>query len=133
MILKYKIARIIIKYKKYFIDKNRDRIISKMNKQQLDVFNTIKNIVINNRSSIRFDPLSHEILIVLSDMLITIKSNMIYIDNTTGFLSVEYDIRAHKLLTDFIHSEVHRERRKLKHEVKQRIQDFIKKISEETN
>jgi hypothetical protein len=128
----FKLKRLIVKYKKRIKFKNEEKIVSRMTKQQLSVFNTVKDVVSKNRSSIMFDPMSRETLVVLPDMLITLKHDMVYIDNTSGFLSVKYDIRAHQLLTNFINSEVHRERRKLKYEVKQRINEFIKKISEES-
>lgn len=129
--LMYKVKRLIVKYKQKFKVKKERRILNGMNKEQTKVFNMVKDIVINNRNCVNFDPYSNEILIVLPSMLITIKHDMVYVDNTSGFLSTKFKLDAHDMLKQFIQAEIHRERRKLKHEVKGRIHNFITKITDE--
>jgi len=127
----YRVKRGIVRYKQRIRSHRENKIFIRMNNEQLRIYNMVKDIVINNKSSVKFDPYSNEILIVLPKMLITLKHDMIYVDNTNGFLSIRLDIDAHDMLEKLIHIEIHRERRKLKYEVKGRIHKFIDKVSEE--
>lgn len=131
MRIMYKIRKLIVRYKQRIKSYRENKIFSKMTNEQLRIYNMVKDIVINNRSSVKLDPYSNEILIVLPKMLITLKHDMIYVDNTNGFLSIRLNMVAHDMLKKLIYTEIHRERRKLKYEVKGRIHDFIDKVAKE--
>lgn len=124
----YKVRKAIILFKQKVKRKRQRSALKKMNIEQMKVFNMTKEVSIKHNDAIRFDPQSDEILIVLPKMLITLKNDTIYIHNTTGFLTMPIETDAYQMLVDIIEAEAHRERRKLKNEVKQRIGNFLNNI-----
>ena len=97
--------------------------------EQLKLYNMVVSHAIKNNSSIKFDPESDEILIVLPKMLITLKNEYVSIQNTTGFYMDRFPSLPYDILVHIIYKEAHRERRRLKYEVKQRINTFLNKLT----
>ena len=126
----YKIRKSIVLFKQRVKKRRQVSALKKMNSDQMKAFNMVKSFAIKHNDAIRFDPYSDEILILLPKMLITLKNDTIYLHNTTGFLTVPIETAAYEMLVNIIQIESHKERRKLKYEVKQRINDFLTKISE---
>jgi len=129
----YKFRKLIILFKQRNKRRRQASALKKMNSEQMKAFNMVKSFAVKHNDAIRFDPYSDEILILLPKMLITLKNDTIYVHNTTGFLTIPIETAAYEMLVDIIHIESHKERRKLKYEVKQRINDFLTKISESDN
>lgn len=105
-----------------------DVAISDLRPEELELFNKVSDIAKNNRQLIRFDPQSSEILIVLEHMLVTLKNQIVNIDNTSGFIMMKLPSAAYELLVKRIEKEAHSERLKLKYEAKLRIIKFLKDI-----
>lgn len=105
-----------------------DVAISDLYPEELELFNKVSDIAKKNRQLIRFDPQSSEILIVLEHMLVTLKNQIVYIDNTSGFVMMKLPSAAYELLVKRIEKEAHSERLKLKYEAKLRIIKFLKDI-----
>lgn len=105
-----------------------DVAISDLYSEELELFNKVSDIAKKNRQLIRFDPQSSEILIVLEHMLVTLKNQIVYIDNTSGFVMMKLPSAAYELLVKRIEKEAHSERLKLKYEAKLRIIKFLKDI-----
>lgn len=105
-----------------------DVAISDLRPEELELFNKVSDIAKNNRQLIRFDPQSSEILIVLEHMLVTLKNQIVNIDNTSGFVMMKLPSAAYELLVKRIEKEAHSERLKLKYEAKLRIIKFLKDI-----
>lgn len=130
MNIKYKIKRKIVRYNQRSIEKSDKRAFKNISIEQKQAFEMVKDIAIKNNSAIKFDPASDEILIILPKMLITLKNQNIEIHNTTGFINMNIPYDTYSLLVKIITKEAHKERRRLKHEVNLRIQEFLSKISE---
>ena len=105
-----------------------DVAISDLRPEELELFNKVSDIAKNNRQLIRFDLQSSEILIVLEHMLVTLKNQIVNIDNTSGFVMMKLPSAAYELLVKRIEKEAHSERLKLKYEAKLRIIKFLKDI-----
>ena len=133
MSLRYKIKKQVVRYKQRSAKKAQLLALNAMSIEQTKTYNMVKDLAIKHRDCIKFDPYSLEILIVLPKMLITLKSDTVYIHNTNGFLTVSLRTDVYEMLVKIIQIEAHRERRKLKYEVKLRINDFINKITESNN
>jgi hypothetical protein len=88
------------------------------------------NIGVTHNEYIKFDPEIDEIMIYMPDMLIVIGNYMVNIDNTHGFIPTEFQNDAYEIMQSLLKKEGHRNRRKLKHEVKIRKRNFMDKISE---
>lgn len=130
MSINYKIKKSTVRFRKRMKAK-RERIAFKhISAEQLKVFNMVKDLAVKHNSAIKFDPRSDEILIILPKMLVTLKGETVYIHNTTGFMSMIIPSEAYEILVELIQKEAHKERRKLKHEVKGRINEFLNKIIE---
>jgi hypothetical protein len=128
MKLKYKLKKLYVRIKEKSKDKNKSKILKKFTKEQTKIFNLVSTLAIQDKSSIKFDNQTSEVLLILPKMLITLNGNNVSIDNTTGFLSIDFPIEGFNLLVEVINKEAHKERRRLKHEVKLRIHDFIDNI-----
>lgn len=102
--------------------------VKDLHPEELELFNKVSDIAKNNRQLIRFDPQSSEILIVLEHMLVTLKNQVVNIDNTSGFAMLRLPSAAYELLVKRIEKEAHSERLKLKYEAKLRIIKFLKDI-----
>ena len=129
----YKFQKLIVLYKQRVKRRRLASALKRMNHEQMKAYNMVKSFATRHNDSIRFDPHSDEILILLPKMLITLKDSTIYIHNTTGFLTIPIETAPYEMLIDIIEIEAHRNRRKLKYEVKQRIEEFLTKISESDN
>ena len=128
MKIKYRIKRIIVRYKQSLRTKRQLKALKKLNSEQSITFLKVKDIAIKNRTAIKFDNESNEILIILPKMLITLIDGTVKIHNTTGFVSIDFPIEGYELLVQVVNREAHKERRKLKYEVKLRILEFINSI-----
>lgn len=131
MSINYKIKKMVIRFRQRMNRKRETLALRNMSYEQMQIFNNVKELASKNSSSIRFDPKSDEILIVLHQKLVTLKGETVYIHNTRGFIPIIIPTEAYELLVEIIHKIAHRERRKLKHEVKQRIREFLSNINEE--
>lgn len=100
-----------------------------LTKEELAMVKKIEDLAIKHRDGIRYDPESQEILIIAPDVLIVLKKKgKIEINNHNGFAQMVIPDNAFSLLTKIIDREAHRERRRLKNEVKQNLRSFINKI-----
>lgn len=130
MSINYKFTKMFVRFKQR-MRKKRERIaFKKISAEQIKVFNMVKDIAVKYNSAIKFDPKSDEILIILPKMLVTLKGETVYIHNTTGFMSMMIPSEAYEILVELIEKEAHKERRKLKHDVKKRINEFLNQIIE---
>jgi hypothetical protein len=98
--------------------------------EQTMTFNRVKDVAITNNSAIKFDLKTGEILIDLPHILIIIKGNKVYIQNTNNFHTEEFFTDTIDILKNIIKIEAHRDRCKLKHEGKLRIRSLINNIGE---
>jgi hypothetical protein len=98
--------------------------------EQLRVIKQVTEYAVNHNELIRYDLKSDEILIALTDVLVTLKGETIYIHNTNGFLPTPIPTEAYEMLLEVIEKEAHKDRRRLKYEVKQRIHNFLDQLSE---
>lgn len=130
MNIMYSIKRQIVLYNQKRTKNFEKRAFKKLSTEEIKTFNMVKDIAIKNNSAIKFDPESDEILIILPKMLITLKHQNVEIHNTTGFITVNIPFDAYSILVKIVTKEAHKERRKLKHEVKLRIREFLNKISD---
>ena len=130
MSLNYKIKKAYVRFKQRARKKGQDMAFKNMSLEQMKVFNMVKDLSVKHNESIRFDPTSNEIIIALTKMLVTLKGETVYIHNTTGFMSMTIPTEAYDYLVEIVEKQAHRERRKLKKEVKDRINEFLNKIIE---
>ena len=138
MSIAYKIKKARVRFKQRVIKRGQDMAFKHMSLEQNKVFNMVKDLAIKYNEAIRFDPTSDEIIIAITknlvnvkgEMLITLKGETVYIHNTTGFMSMSIPTEAYEVLVKVVEKQAHRERRKLKKEVKDRINEFLNKIIE---
>lgn len=130
MNINYKLSKLIVRFRQRMKRKNEKIAFDKISAEQIRVFNMVKDLAIKYNSAIKFDPKSDEILFILPKMLVTLRGQTVYIHNTTGFMSMVIPLEAYKILVDIIEKEAHKERRKLKYEVRLRINEFLSKIIE---
>lgn len=128
MNLNYRISRFIVRTKQNIRTKKYNNAVAKLNSEQLTVFNLIMEMATKHRACIRFDPEVEETLIVTPDKLFTINKYKVNIDNTHGFLPTHFPNGAYDIMEKKLKKEGHKERRRLKHEVKVRKQEFLDKI-----
>jgi len=127
MSVAYKYSKLLIKIKQRYKITEYHKAVSKLNAEQLKVFNFILEKAVQNRESIRIDPM--ETLIVLPDILITLVKYKVVIHNAHGFLTTSFQNDAYDIMYEALKKEEYRERRRLKHEVKIRINDFLNRIN----
>lgn len=96
--------------------------------EELELFNKVSEIAKNNKSSIRFNPYSSEILIVLDHILVVLKNENVSIHNTSGFITLKLQSSTYELLVARIEKEANAERLSLKYDAKKRIIKFINEI-----
>lgn len=130
MSINYKIKKVRVRLRQSAIKKGHNMAFKHMSLEQLKVFNMVKDVATKYNDAIRFDPKSDEIIIALTKMLVTLKGETVYIHNTTGFMSMTIPTEAFEELVRIVERHAHRERRKLKKEVKDRINEFLNKIIE---
>jgi hypothetical protein len=112
--------------------KKREKIaFSHMTKEQTKVYSMVTNYAKKFREDIRFDPESDEILIVMEHMLISLKGEVVHILNSHGFYPSNIPSEAYEILVDVIKKEAHKDRRRLKNDVKIRINKFLNEASYE--
>lgn len=106
-----------------------------LNFEQKEIFDLVVGEARKHPEAIRYDRVDNETLIVLKDLIITIKSDskdyMVYVDNHRGFHSQWFYQAAYALMNDIVDREAHRFRRKLKHETKMNIRAFLRGIVED--
>jgi len=61
-------------------------------------------------------------------MLVTVTPFIIHIDNTHGFRSTKFPQNAYEIMDDKLNKEAHKIRRKLKYDVKVRINNFLNNV-----
>lgn len=130
MSISYKFSKSMVRFRQRMKRKREKIAFKKISQEQLRVFNMVKDLAVKHNSAIKFDPKSDEILLILPKMLVTLKGETVYIHNTTGFMSMMMPSEVYEILVEHVEKEAHKERRKLKHEVKQRINEFLTKIIE---
>ena len=126
MNLSYKYKRFYVRKKLEYRAKKHYNALIKLNQEQLKVFNMVMSLAKKNSNDIKFVLDTQEILIVLPDMLITLKRFRVYVDIiSTPFPQDIFEIMENELI-----KEGHRVRRKLKHDVKVRINSFLNNVIE---
>lgn len=128
MNLKYKYKRFYVRTRLNFKEKKHRKAISMLNQEQLKVFNMVMTLADKNSTDIKFDPETQETLIVLNDMLVTLTPFIVHIDNTHGFRSTIFPENAFEIIDNKLNKEAHRVRRKLKYDVKIRINNFLNNV-----
>ena len=131
MSLSYKIKKARVRFKQNMIQKRNNIAMKHVSIEQSRVIQQVINFAVKYNSAIKFDPKSDEILIILPDVLVTLKGESVYIHNTHGFLPMPIPTEAYEMLVEVIEKEAHKERRKLKYEVKQRIHKFLDELTTE--
>ena len=100
-----------------------------LTKEEFAMVKKIETLAIKYRKGIQFDPQAQETLIITPNILIVLKQKgHIDINNHHGFAQMVIPDSAFNLLMMIIEREAHRERRRLKNEVKQSLKAFIDKI-----
>lgn len=130
MSLSYTYARFHVGTKLRLRANKYRKAIAMLNQEQLLVFNMVMSLAEKNSFDIKFDPETDETLIVSQNMLVTITKYVVHIDNTHGFRSTQFPQDAFEIMEDKLYKEAHRVRRKLKHDVKVRINKFLNKVIE---
>ena len=88
MKLKYKLKKLYVRIKQRSGEKRKLNALTKLNKEQMKVFNLVSGIAIQDKSSIKFDNQTSEILLILPKMLITLNGNNVSIDNSMIVIDV---------------------------------------------
>ena len=130
MNLSYIYKRFHVRTKLKFRANKYNKAIASLNQEQVKVFHMIMSMAEKNSDDIKFDPESQETLIVLPEMLVTITPYTVHIDNTHGFRSTIFPQDAYEIMDDKLNKEAHRVRRKLKYDVKMRINTFLNNVME---
>ena len=126
----YRLKRKQVQIRQRKEKKRTKRALNLMTPEQLKMYKLILDIVTKDNTSINFVPDSTEILISVPNMLITLNGYKVFVQNSHGFHTSEFPTESYKLITDVVHTEANRLRRKLKHSVKQRINTFLSSITE---
>jgi len=121
----------VIRFRQRMKRKREKFAFSHMTKEQMKVYSMVTNYARKFREDIRFDPESDEILIVMEHMLISLKGEVVHILNSHGFYPSSIPSEAYEILVDVIKKEAHKDRRRLKNEVKIRINKFLNEASYE--
>ena len=105
-----------------------------MNFEQKEVFDLVVEKAKKYPKEIRYDKIDKETLIVLEDLIITIKMDgndyKVFVDNHKGFHPQWFYEAAFNLLNDIVDTEAHRYRRRIKHGTRMNIRAFIKSARE---
>lgn len=125
MNLNYRINRLLTKRKLKKEKEERAKAFTFLNLEQKRVFNLVKELVKNNNESIRFDLKTNETIIALPHLLVVLKDKKVQLLNTNGFYTEEFPLEIYEYLMDFIILEGHRYRRKLKQDIKIRVNEFL--------
>lgn len=131
MSINRKIKKLVIRFRQRMKLKREKFAFSHMTKEQTKVYTMVVNYAKKHREDIRFDPESDEILIVMEHMLITLKGEVVHILNSHGFYPAPIPTEAYEILTEIIKKEAHKDRRRLKNDVKIRINKFLNDASYE--
>jgi len=127
--IKYFIKRKLVNFKKASNKKKEEIAMKSLTSEQQKLYNVIISLAKKNNKAIKFDPESDEILIVLFETLITLKNECIIYQNTNDFYTDKFPSLPYEILVRVIYKEAHRERRRLKYEVRQRINVFLNKLT----
>lgn len=130
MNLNTRILRFMVKRRQRSYIREYNKAMKNLTVEQTMTFNRVKDVAITNNSAIKFDLKTGEILIDLPHILIIIKGNKVYIQNTNNFHTEEFFTDTIDILKNIIKIEAHRDRCKLKHEGKLRIRSLINNIGE---
>jgi len=127
--INYLLKKKLVKLKQASIRKKDAVAMNSLTPEQRKLYDMVVSLAVKNNSAIRFDPESDEILIVLPKMLVTLKNDSVIVQNTVGFYTERFPALPYDILVHIIYKEAHRERRRLKYEVKQRINVFLNKLT----
>ena len=128
MNLNYKLLRLRVKFLQNSKKRKFIKAMKPLMNQQIKAFNKVKELSKINNSTIRFDPKSDKIILVLPKMLITLKNDTIFAHNTNGFTYVKLTEDSFDILKGIVEMEAHRKIRKLEQEVNQRIDTLLDNI-----
>lgn len=126
--IKWTLNRWYVKQRQFWRALEDNSAYKDLDSSELSVVKKVEMLAIANKQAIRFDPTTNETLIVLDDLLVTLQNQHIKIDNHQGFSHITVPSKAYDKLLTIIRREAHRERRRLKYQVKQNLQKFINKI-----
>lgn len=131
MKIEYRIKKMIVRFKHRAARKRLNYAFKVLSVEQLKVYNIVKEVAEKNNDAIRFDPKTEEILINIPDkLLVTMRGGDVRIDNSKGFMLITMPTEAYELLVEITEKEAHKDRRKLKKDVKNRLHSFLDNIAE---
>lgn len=131
MKIEYRIKKMIVRFKHRAARKRLNYAFKVLSVEQLKVYNIVKEVAEKNNDAIRFDPKTEEILINIPDkLLVTMRGGDVRIDNSKGFMLITMPTEAYELLVEIAEKEAHKDRRKLKKDVKNRLHSFLDNIAE---
>jgi len=133
--IKWKIKRLNVKTRQ----RNKLRLamnsLSLMSIEQKEVFDLVVMSVRKHPERILYDKITGETLILENDRLISLyhsdREYLVSIHNHVGFHSQWFREETFNYLQSIVDGEAHRYRRKLKHEVRMNILNFIRGIVKE--
>lgn len=129
MSINYKIKKSIVRLKQRNKARRERNALKPLSMQQLKVYHTVIELAKTHQEAIKFDRTTDEILIIFPDKLITLTENTVRIDNTNKFYPLAFPTEAYDIMVDYVSIEGHRERRRLKNEVKKNINRFLLEVS----
>lgn len=131
MSVNYKIKKLMVRLKQRSRKKRENFAFKHLNHDELNAFNTVKNLAVTYNDYIKFDPKAHETMIAVKELkiLVILKQEVVYIKNTNKFVTMPMPTEAYELLIEIIEFQAHRERRKLKKEVSDNLGDFLNDIN----
>lgn len=127
MSISYKIKKSMVRFKQRARKKRENYALKHLSQDCLKVFETVKFLAVNYNDNIKFDPKAHETLIAIKKLriLVTLKDEVVYIKNSVKFVTMPMPAEAYELLMEILEFQAHRERRKLKKEVSDNLNDFL--------
>lgn len=132
--LQYRIKRMNVKVRIKYRSISEKSANKTLNFEQKEIFDLVVGEAKKHPEAIRYDRVDNETLIVLKDLIITIKSDskdyIVFVDNHRGFHSQWFYQAAFDLMNEIVDKEAHRFRRKLKHEITMNIRAFLRDIVE---
>jgi hypothetical protein len=120
----YSIKKSIVRSKQRMKTKRDEAHLRTLSIEQMKVFKLVKELAKNNRECIKFDPHSDEIILLLENMLITMKYEIVCVDLT----NIKLPSTVFSMLVEFIYMEAHKDRRKLKYQYKKKLNNFLDNI-----
>lgn len=133
--LGYQIKRMNVRTRQKRKALEKNTALSLLNSEQKDVFELVEMTAKKHPERILYDKLTGEVLIAEENRLFTLyrdsKDCMVAVHNHSGFHSQWLMADSYNYLMGIVDTEAHRYRRKLKHEIRMNIRNFLKGIIEE--